>query len=123
MTISDIEVSNIRFGKLKDNNRTLFQNIAIISYERDRTPLIAITPEFIPETYCIPREGPYYQTYESRAFFNMPFCHELNKQEGEIYYAEIEACYNTLREIDDFLVSKEFILQLFIEKNADKYEY
>ena len=33
----------------------------------------------------------------------MPFCHECKKHEGDIYYAEIEACYNKLREIDDFL--------------------
>ena len=53
----------------------------------------------------------------------MPFCHEFKKHEGEIHYEEIEACYNKVREIDDFLVSKEIRLQLFGEKNADKYEY
>ncbi|MFM7984109.1 MAG: hypothetical protein ACKPKO_32770, partial [Candidatus Fonsibacter sp.] len=68
MKISDIEVSNIRFGKLEDNIRTPSQKIAFISYERDRTPLNAITPEFITETYGIPREGPYYHTDRSRAF-------------------------------------------------------
>ncbi|MFM7987958.1 MAG: hypothetical protein ACKPKO_52460, partial [Candidatus Fonsibacter sp.] len=95
MQISDIEVSNIRFGKLDDNLRTPSHKIAFISYEHDRTPLNAITPEFITETYGVPREGPYYQTERSRAFFNLPFfCHEFKKQEGEIDYAEIEACYN-----------------------------
>ena len=53
----------------------------------------------------------------------MPFCHEFKNHEDEIDYAEIEACYNKLREIDDFLFRKEFRLQLFGEKNADKYEY
>ncbi|MFM7978651.1 MAG: hypothetical protein ACKPKO_04995, partial [Candidatus Fonsibacter sp.] len=77
MKISDIEVSNIRFGKLEDNIQTPSHNIAFTSYKRDRTPLNAITPEFITETYGVPREGPYYQTYHSRAFFNMPFCHEF----------------------------------------------
>ena len=71
--ISDIEVSNIRFGKLDDNLRTPSHNIAFISYERDRTPLNAITPEFITETYGVPREGPHYQADRSRAFFKMPF--------------------------------------------------
>ena len=79
MQVSDIEVSNIRFGKLEDNLRTPSQKIAFISYERDRTPLNAITPEFITETYGIPREGPYYQTDRSRAFFKLPFCHEFKK--------------------------------------------
>ncbi len=58
MKISQIEVSNIRFGKLEDNIRTPSQNIAFISFERDRTPLNATTPEFIKETYGIPPEGP-----------------------------------------------------------------
>ena len=58
MQISDNEVSNIRFGKLEDKFRTPSQNIAFISYER--TPLNAITPEFITETYGLPREGPDY---------------------------------------------------------------
>ncbi|MFM7986782.1 MAG: hypothetical protein ACKPKO_46455 [Candidatus Fonsibacter sp.] len=39
MKISDIEVSNIRFGKLEDNLRTPSQNIAFISYKRPLTPL------------------------------------------------------------------------------------
>ncbi|MFM7977837.1 MAG: hypothetical protein ACKPKO_00850 [Candidatus Fonsibacter sp.] len=39
MKIGDIEVSNIRFGKLEDNIRTPSQKIAFISYERDRMPL------------------------------------------------------------------------------------
>ena len=54
----------------------------------------------------------------------MPFCHEFKKHEDELDYAEIEACYKQkLREIDDFLVSRRFRLQLLGEKNADKYEY
>ena len=77
MTISQIEVSNIRLGKLEDNIRTPSQKIAFIDYQDDRMRLNAITHEFITETYGIPREGPYYQTDRSRAFFEMPFCHEF----------------------------------------------
>ncbi len=123
MKISDIEVSHIRFAKLEDNIRTPSQKIAFISYERDRTPLNAITPEFITETYGIPREGPYYQTDRSRAFFKMPFCHEFKKHDDEINYAEIEACFKKLQEIDDYLSSKEMRIQFFGEKHADRYEY
>ena len=36
----------------------------------------------------------------------MPCCHEFKKHEGEIDYEEIEACYNKLRETDDFFGSK-----------------
>ena len=38
--------------------------------------------------------------------------HEFKKHEDEIDYAEIEACYDELHEIDDYLVRKEFRLQL-----------
>ena len=123
MKISNIEVSNIRIGKLDDNIRTPSQRIAYINYEQDRTPLNAITPTFITETYGIPREGPYYQTDRSRAFFKMPFCHEFKKHEDTIDYVEIEACYNKLKEIDDYSSSKEMRIQLFGEKHVDKYEY
>ena len=82
-----------------------------------------ITPEFITETYGSPREGPYYKTDRSRAFFNMAFCREFKQYNDEIDYAEIEAAHNKLKEIHDYLGSGEFRLQLFGEKNADKYEY
>ena len=113
MQISQIEVNNIRFGKLEDNIRTPSQNIAFIYYQDDRTRLNAVTPEFITETYGIPQEGPYYQTDRSRAFFKMPLCHEFKKHEDEIDYKEIEACCNKLREIDDSFSSKEMRIQLF----------
>ena len=70
MKISQIEVSNICFGKLEDNIRTPSQKIAFIYYQEDRTRLTAITPEFITETYGIPREGPYYQTDRSSLCFS-----------------------------------------------------
>ena len=74
MTKSQIEVTNIRFGKLEDNSSMLSQKIAIMSYKDDKQRLNAITPEFITETCGIPREGPYYKTDRSRAFFKMHFC-------------------------------------------------
>ena len=89
MKISQLEVSNIRFGKLEDNLRTPSQKIAFISYERDRTPLNAITPEFITETYGIPREGPFYQTVKSRAFYKLPFCHERKQYPEDIDYDSV----------------------------------
>ena len=82
MKISQIEVSNIRLGKLEDNIRTPSQKIAFIYYQDDRTRLNAITPEFITETYGIPREGPYYQTDRSRAFFKMPFLPRVQEARG-----------------------------------------
>ena len=72
MKFSQIEVSNIRFGKLEENSRTPSHNICFISYKDDRQRLNAITPEFITEAYGIPRGGPYYKTDRSRAFFKLP---------------------------------------------------
>ena len=107
--------------KLDDNSRTPSQKIAFITYVDDTTRLNVMTPEFITEPCRIPREGPYYKTDRSRAFFKMPFCHEFKKYEDEIDYAEIEAAHTKLKEIDDYLGSGEFRLQLFGDKNADKY--
>ena len=73
MTNSQLEVSNIRFGRRYDNSRTPSHNIAFITYVDDTTRLNVITPEFITETYGISREGPYYKTDRSRAFFKLPF--------------------------------------------------
>ena len=73
MKIRQLEVNNIRFGKLEDNIRTPSQNIAFVYYQDERTRLNAITPHFITECYGMSREGPYYQTDRSRAFFNMQF--------------------------------------------------
>jgi hypothetical protein len=83
----------------------------------------AIAPEFITESYDTPCEGPYYTTDRSTAFFNMPFCHACRQYEDEIDYADVEAPYNKLRDIDDDLDSSEFRLQMLGEQNADKSEY
>ena len=85
MKFTQIEVSSTRFGKLEDNTRTPSHNIAFIYYQDDRTRLNAITPEFITETYGITREGPYYQTDRSRAFFNMPFFAASSRSTRAIY--------------------------------------
>ena len=82
MKISQTEVNNTRFGKLEDNIRTPSHKIAFISYQGDRPPLNAITPEFITETCGIPREGPYYQTGRSRAFFKMPLLPRVQEARG-----------------------------------------
>lgn len=118
-----LEVENINFGKLEDNPRIPSQRIAYISYKNDNKKLMIQTPEFICETYGIPREGPYYQTDKSRAFFKLPFCHESKRHQDEIDYAEIEKFYNKLCEIDNRCNTEEFRAVLFGEKNAAKYEY
>ena len=53
----------------------------------------------------------------------MPFCHEFKKHKDDIDYAEIEALYNKLTDIEEYLDSSEFRLQMFGEQNAEKYEY
>ena len=55
MKISQLVVSNIRCGKLDENIRTPSQNIALTSYEDDRQRVSASTPNFISETYGMPR--------------------------------------------------------------------
>ena len=47
MDICQLEVSNIRFGKLFEERRTPSPKLAFITYKDDTTRLIAITPDFI----------------------------------------------------------------------------
>ena len=37
----------------------------------------------------------------------MPCCHENKQHDDKIDYVSIEACYNKLKEIDDYLGSSE----------------
>ena len=71
MTITQIEVSNIRSGRFMDNSRTPSHNIACISYTDDRQRLNAITPEVIAETYGIPRDGAILQYGPAQRLFSI----------------------------------------------------
>ena len=108
--------------KARGQQPNAIPDIACISYSDDRQRLSALTPEFVPETYGTPREGPFYKTDRPRAFFKMPCCRVFKKHEDVIHYAEIEACYIKSNEIDNYLGSREFRLQSFGEESADRYE-
>ena len=58
MKIIQLEVSNIRFGKIGDNSRTPSQNIAFITYADDTTRLNVITPEQSRRPTEFPARGP-----------------------------------------------------------------
>ena len=118
-----LEVQNIQFGKLEDNALVKSQKLAFISYKEQKDWLMVRTPEFITETYGIPREGPFYTTAKSRAFYKIPFCHERHMHDGEMDYQHMEVFYNKLREIDKHCDTDEFRVQMFGEKLAKKYEY
>ena len=81
---TELEVQNILFGKLEDSSLVASQKMAFISYKEPKARLVVQTPEFLTETYGIPREGPFYSTPKSRAFFKLPFCHERHMHEGEV---------------------------------------
>ena len=118
-----LEVQHIQFGKLEDNSLIQAQKISQISYKEPKARLLVRTPEFITETYGIPREGPFYTTAKSRAFYKLPFCHERHLHEGDVDYQQIEVFYNKLREIDNHCETDAFKVQMFGEKLAKKYEY
>ena len=115
-----LEVQHIQFGKLEDNSLIQAQKISQISYKEPKARLLVRTPEFITETYGIPREAPFYTTAKSRAFYKIPFCHERHMYDGEMDYQHMEVFYNTLREIDKLLDTDEFRVQMFGEKLAKK---
>ena len=94
-----------------------------LPYTDGTTRLTAITPALIRETYGIPREGPYYKTDRLNALFKMPLWREFKQHNDKIDYASIEACYNKLKDFDDYLGSSGFRVLMSGEKNADKYDY
>ena len=119
--VKDLEMEKIVFGQLQDSIYIKSQKHAFITYNDQK--LAIQTPEFLTESYGIPREGPFYATARSRAFYKLPFCHERSQFPEELRYDAIEEMYQKFQGIDELLDTAEFRLKLFGEKNADKYEY
>ena len=119
----ELDVQDIVFGKLEDSTLITSQKIAFISHKQPKAKLLIQTPEFVTETYGIPRDGPFYSTVRSRAFYKLPFCHERRQLSEELDYDAIEKFYDKLREIDAHCNSDAFRAQVFGDKNAKKYEY
>ena len=119
---SVLKVDDIVFQPLQDSSFIPSQKIAWISY-KNQNRLLVQSPDIITETYGVPREGPYYATDKSRAFYKLPFCHERHLHSDELDYEQIEAFYNKLKEIDALCDSEEFRVKTFGERNAYKFEY
>jgi hypothetical protein len=119
--VKDLEVEKIAFGQLQDSIYVKSQKHTFITYNDQK--LAIQTPEFLTESYGIPREGPFYATAKSRAFYKLPFCHERSQFPEELRYDAIEEMYQKFQGIDKLLDTTEFRLKLFGDKNADKYEY
>lgn len=120
---ADVDVSLFQVGRLEDSSTVSSQKIAWINYDTNKRKLHIQTPVFVTETYGIPRQGQYYQTDKSRAFFKLPFCHERALHSDEMDYGAMEQFYRKLVEIDNHFGSEEFKLKLFGDKMANKYEY
>ena len=120
---TDIDVSLFHIGRMEDSTNVSSQKIAWINYDTNKGKLNIQTPVFVTETYGIPREGVYYPTDRSRAFFKLPFCHERARHTDEMDYCAMEKFYNKLVELDKYFGSDELKLQLFGDKMASKYEY
>ena len=120
---TDVDVSLFQVGRLEDSSTVSSQKIAWINYDTNQRKLHVQTPVFVTETYGIPRQGPYYQTDRSRAFFKLPFCHQRALHTDEMDYCAMEKFYNKLLEIDSYFGSEDFRVKLFGDKMAGKYEY
>ena len=68
----ELEVQHIQFGKLEDNSLVQSQKLAFISYKEPKARLVVQTPEFLMETYGIPREGPFLQPPEGSSLLQAP---------------------------------------------------
>ena len=78
--------------------------------------LIIQTPKIITETYGIPRDGGYYTTDKSRAFYKLPFCHERKQNIDEVDYNDVEEFYKKMKELDMYFASTEFKKKIFGNK-------
>ena len=120
---NDVDVNLFNIEHLEDSTTVSSQKIAWINYGTNRGKLNIQTPVFVTETYGIPREGVYYPTDRSRAFFKLPFCHGRARHSDDMDYIAMEKFYNKLAELDKHFGSEEFKLRLFGDKMAGKYEY
>ncbi len=111
-----LNIEDIAIAPLQDSSFIPSQRIAWISSNTTNSRLLVQSPEFITETYGIPREGPFYTTDKSRAFYKMPFCHERHKHSNEIDYGQIEEFFMTLKELGQHFGSDGFRNKLFGEK-------
>jgi len=124
MKATEINIDRLSVGPLQDSSTVSSQKIAWIEYDGDKKNHLQIqTPAFITETYGVPRQGPYYPTDKTRAFYKLPFCHERAEFKDQLDYELLEQFYNKMLELDKFFGSEERKLQLFGEKMAGKYEY
>ena len=71
-----LNIEDIAVGPLQESLYIPSQRISWISSNTTNSRLLVQSPEFITETYGIPREGTFYTTDKSRSFFKMPLCHE-----------------------------------------------
>ena len=120
---TDVDVNLFQVGRLEDSGAVSSQKIAWINYDINNIKLHIQTPVFVTETYGIPRQGQYYQTDKSRAFFKLPFCHQRALHTDEMDYTAMEKFYNKLLEIDSYFGSEDFRVKLLGDKMANKYEY
>ena len=109
---TEINLDDIMFSQLQDNTYIPSQRISWIS-KSDKSKLIIQTPKVITETYGIPREGGYYTTDKSRAFYKLPLCHERKQNIDEVDYNDVEEFYKKMKELDMYFASTEFKKKIF----------
>ena len=80
---TDIDVSLFQIGRMEDSTNVSSQKIAWINYDTNKGKLNIQTLVFVTETYGIPREGVYYPTDRSRAFFSLS-CPSVTRGQGTL---------------------------------------
>ena len=105
---TDVDVNLFQIGRLENSSTVSSQKIAWINYDTNKKKLHIQTPVFVTECYGIPRQGTYYQTDKSRAFYKLPFCHARALRSDEVDYCAMEKFYNKLVEMDQLFGSKGF---------------
>ena len=88
---TDVDVILFQVGRLEDSRTVSSQKTAWINYDTNKRKLHVQTLVSVTETYVIPRQGPYYQTDKSRAFFKLAFCHARALHSDEMDYCAADS--------------------------------
>ena len=83
-----------------------------------------MTPEFIADTYGICREGPYYKTDRSRAFFKMPVLPRVQEARGRnALRRDRQGIQQVVRDRRSTWAAASSDCRCLAKKNSDKYEF
>ena len=122
LKITEITTESIIISPHKESSYIPSQRKSWINYKTKDEYLVIKTPPVITECYGVPKEGTFYLTDKSRAFYKLGFCHERAKYNEEVDYNDIKDFYDSISESDDSSSPKNISNDLSeIKKESSKF--